>query len=235
MVAAGTSGVRRNNHPATRHMALIGIGDIHGCAATLDALLEKLAPARDDHLVFVGDYIDRGTDSRGVIDRLLKLKDEVKCTFLRGNHEAMMLNYLDYGEIELWRLNGGLSTLSSYANDGRITIPDDHIKFVRETLLYHDEEDFFFVHAGLDPHLTIRRNIERDNEDVYLWERDHFGATYYAWEKPIVCGHTPHPRPVNEPRLICIDTGCVYWMDERFGKLTAVRLPEREMVMVPYR
>jgi serine/threonine protein phosphatase 1 len=135
-------------------MGLIAVGDIHGCALSLDALLEKIDPGSDDHLVFIGDYVDRGPDSKGVIERLIRLEKTHQCTFLRGNHEAMMLEYLDYGELDLWRMNGGLTTMASYITDGTLNIPPEHIDFVRNTVLYHEEEDFFFVHAGLNAGLT---------------------------------------------------------------------------------
>ena len=82
-------------------MSIIAIGDIHGCARTLDALLQTLAPKSDETLLFVGDYIDRGPDSKGVIDRLIRLKKEHPCIFLRGNHEDLLLRYLDHGEFDL--------------------------------------------------------------------------------------------------------------------------------------
>lgn len=216
-------------------MNLIAIGDIHGCAKSLDALLERLAPTRDDHLIFIGDYIDRGPDSKAVIDRLLRLREGQACTFLRGNHEAFMLTYLSGGDYDLWHVNGGISTLNSYVlPDRRVEIPEEHADFVRETKLYYDTEDFFFVHAGLKPRQTIRENVDRYGEDVFLWERSHLRARTLAWEKPVVCGHTPQPAPVNRDLLIAIDTGCVYHMHAQLGRLTAVRLPEREFVSVPY-
>ncbi len=216
-------------------MGLIAIGDIHGCAATLDALLFRLAPTADDHLVFVGDYIDRGPDSKGVIDRLLALRDRQPCTFLRGNHEALMLAYLDEGDFQLWSMNGGGATLRSYSNgSGNINIPGAHVDFIRQTRLYHDTEGYFFVHAGLRPEWSIAVNLKRCGEDVFLWERDHLDAPQLAWEKPVVCGHTPRPEPLNRDKLIDIDTGCVYHMHPRMGHLTAVRLPEREFVAVQY-
>ena len=217
-------------------MSLIAIGDIHGCARTLDALLERLQPTADDHLVFVGDYIDRGPDSKGVIDRLIKLRKSFTCTFLRGNHEALMLGYLDYGEFDLWHVNGGVATLNSYAvDDGEHAhIPADHIAFVRQTELYLDTPEFFFVHAGLNPNWTIAESLAHADEDTFLWERGHLQAQALAWEKCVVCGHTPQPQPLDRDLLINIDTGCVYHMHPRLGKLTAVRLPEREFVSVPY-
>jgi serine/threonine protein phosphatase 1 len=217
-------------------MGLIAIGDIHGCAQTLDAMLERLDPSADDHLVFVGDYVDRGPDSRAVIERLLKLREEVRCTFLRGNHEALMLSYLNGENYALWQANGASSTLRSYTNGRRqVHIPDAHEQFVRNAERYYETDDFFFVHAGLKPQCSIRENLERFNDDeVLLWERDHLEAPHLAWEKPVVCGHTPQPTPINRDRLLAIDTGCVYNMHPNLGRLTAVHLPEREFVTVDY-
>lgn len=217
-------------------MSLIAIGDIHGCPQSLEALLKRIDPSSEDHLLFVGDYIDRGPNSKRVIDRLLDLRERVPCTFLRGNHEAMMIEYLDTGAFRLWRMNGGLSTLQSYVESegGEIDIPEAHVEFVRETKLYHETDDFLFVHAGLKPNLTIKENLQQHDEDVFLWERGHLNASEVAWEKPVVCGHTPRPEPVNREKLILIDTGCVYHMKPGMGRLSAVYLPERRFVGVDY-
>jgi serine/threonine protein phosphatase 1 len=218
-------------------MGLIAIGDIHGCAKSLDALLDALDYDEDDHLLFIGDYIDRGPDSKSVIDRLIELSAEMECTFLRGNHEALMLGYLDYGSFNLWRVNGGIATLRSYI-DGKavIDIPDDHAEFVRNTKMHYETDDFFFVHAGLKPFQTIEENLDEVGEEVFLWERSHLEVDdeELAWEKTVVCGHTPHPEPIDREKLIMIDTGCVYHMQPEMGTLTAVRLPEREYTSVEY-
>ncbi|PSQ96684.1 MAG: serine/threonine protein phosphatase [Bacteroidetes bacterium SW_9_63_38] len=218
-------------------MGLIAIGDIHGCAKSFEALLDEIDPSPDDHLVFVGDYIDRGPDSKGVIDRLLELREEVECTFLRGNHESLMLGYLDSGAFNLWRVNGGVSTLQSYLENERsedIEIPEHHAEFVRETKLYYETDDFFLVHAGLRPDLTIEENLEQSDDKVFMWERDHLDSESLAWEKTVVCGHTPQPEPIDREKLILIDTGCCYHMQPGMGRLTAVRLPEREFMDVEY-
>ncbi len=214
-------------------MSLYAIGDIHGCAKTMDDLIEAIDPGDEDHLVFIGDYIDRGPDSKGVIDRLIKLSGTCRCTFLRGNHEEMMLNFLDHHELEIWHINGGDSTLASYTRDGRVEIPDEHVEFIRSTLLYLDTPQFFLVHAGLRPAESIEENIQRYSSEVFLWERSHLGASELAWDKPVVCGHTPQREPIDDPLLICIDTGCVYVSYSGYGTLTAVKLPEREMIRVP--
>lgn len=216
-------------------MGMIAIGDIHGCAKTLDGLLRELELMAEDHLIFVGDYIDRGPDSKGVIDRMLVLKEKYRCTFLRGNHEELLLGYLDDGEYDIFAMNGGIATLSSYmTQQGEMEIPDSHIEFVRDTELYLETKEFVFVHAGLRPDLTVAQNLEGGNSEVFLWERSHLKAGYLPWEKTVVCGHTPQPKPLNRPELINIDTGCVYYAYPSMGTLTAVRLPEREFVAVPY-
>ena len=216
-------------------MGLIAIGDVHGCALTMDVLLESINPGPDDHLVFIGDYIDRGPDSKGVIDRLIALKETVKCTFLRGNHEELLLGYLDRGEYELFAVNGGVATLGSYgAQEEGATLPEEHIEFIRNTELYLETDHFFFVHAGLRPGLTISDNLAAGNDQVYLWERGHLKAEHLEWEKTVVCGHTPVSTPINTPKLINIDTGCVFYTHPHLGNMTAVRLPEREFITVPF-
>lgn len=216
-------------------MSLYAVGDIHGCARTLDVLLERIKPGAEDHLIFVGDYIDRGPDSAGVIDRLLDLDRDVRCTFLKGNHEALMLGYLDYGEHEVWQINGGAATLTSYqGTDGQIRVPEVHIEFIRNALPYFDTPDFFFVHAGIPPQYTVSDAVRMFDEETFLWERSHLEARKRAWEKVVVCGHTPRPQPLNQENLISIDTGCVYFTRPGMGRLTAVRLPEREFITAAY-
>lgn len=216
-------------------MGLIAIGDIHGCARTLDALLKLLETQTEDHLIFIGDYMDRGPDSKGVIERLLALKEERPCTFLRGNHEDLFLGYLDDGEYDIFAINGGISTLSSYLDQGGdMEIPQEHVDFIRNTELYYETEEFFFVHAGLRPDMTVAENVAENNAEVFLWERSHLKADHLPWEKTVVCGHTPVPEVVNKRQLINIDTGCVYHTHPAMGFLTAVALPERRFVSVPY-
>lgn len=221
-------------------MGLIAIGDVHGCARTLDALLDALDPTPTDHLVFVGDYTDRGPASRQVLERLLALEAEAarggaRCTFLRGNHDQMVLDWAEHGEMDLWRLNGGLATLESYAVPGQpLRIPDAHLDFLRRTHLFLDTERFCFVHAGLQPHLTVAENLASEPPETFLWTRNHLAVPERVWEKTVVCGHTPQPCVVVQRDLILVDTGCVYHHHPDYGWLSAVRLPEVEVVRVPY-
>lgn len=223
-------------------MSITAIGDIHGCAKTIVALLDRLELTPDDTLVFMGDYIDRGPDSYGVIELLLQMERNAadgtgpKCVFLRGNHDQMMLDALDYptdkSAQELWQINGGVQTMQRYADKGALPYPPEHVGFLRRTKFVFESGDFVFVHAGLNPDLTIEQNLTQFDPATALWTRAHFKTDLDLWEKTVVCGHTPKPEPINDERLINIDTGAVYPHIAGMGRLTAVRLPEREFVMV---
>jgi serine/threonine protein phosphatase 1 len=218
----------------------VAIGDIHGCLSPLQTLLDKLAPNSDETLVFLGDYIDRGPDSKGVIDYLLALKETHPCVFLMGNHEFMMLEYLDFGREEGWAMNGGKSTLASYMLHDEIHIPESHIDFLHNLVYYYDTEKYFFVHGGLKPTRSIVENLKLLSPMDFVWERDHLNPHHlfyedYAWEKTVVCGHTPRPEPILKDKLISIDTGCVYNCSPELGRLTAIRLPSLEIVQVDNR
>lgn len=211
----------------------IAIGDVHGCAASLQALIDKLDAGElaNRRIVFVGDYIDRGPDSKGVVDFLLRFREDHDCVFLRGNHEQMMLEGIETGNFANWMLNGGGATLDSYG-DGRgvEAIPGEHMDFFEATRFYYDTPEYFFVHAGLSPVMSIRDALEDEERyGEFLWERSHLAAPETAWEKTVVFGHTPRPQPLRRPGMIGIDTGCVF--DSRgMGTLTAVMLPEEEFV-----
>ena len=223
-------------------MARWAIGDVHGCARTLDALLARLGLRPEDEVVFVGDYVDRGPDSFGVIERVIRMQADgaagrgPRTVALRGNHDQMMLDYVDgTGHYELWRANGGLTTLDSYARAGHDQIPEAHVAFLRATPLVHDTPEAVYVHAGLDPHRSVAEQIVTPDPDVVMWTRNHLNASLEAWEKPVVCGHTPVPEPLDEPHLIDVDTGAVFaGRRPDLGWLTAVEMPNRRFVSVPY-
>ncbi|MGD8426427.1 MAG: metallophosphoesterase family protein [Balneolaceae bacterium] len=209
----------------------IAIGDIHGCYKSMEMLLKKLEPYYDRQFVFVGDYIDRGPDSQKVVERLIAFGNEVDAVFLRGNHEQMLLDAVTRGEFNLWMMNGGRSTLKSYGSDGKsVSISEEHLNFYKSTKLYYETEDYFFVHAGLSPTKTIEESLQDEDEiREFLWERSHLNAFETPWEKTVIFGHTPRPRPLVKDHMIGIDTGCVY---DRvgYGKLTAAVLPEGEFI-----
>ena len=209
----------------------IAIGDIHGCLKSIEALWASITEYKDAKFIFVGDYIDRGPDSKGVIDFLIKAESERDCTFLRGNHEQMLLDAIDHGTIEHWLINGGDSTLLSYGDDLKTSnIPETHLNFFRKTKLYLNTEDYFFSHAGAPPNMSIKKSIESPKmHDYFLWGREHLNALETSWEKTVVFGHTPRAFPIRKPRMLGIDTGCVY-NQVGYGKLTAVLLPEEKFI-----
>lgn len=209
----------------------IAIGDIHGCAATLEALLDQLDSYHDRLFVFIGDYIDRGPASKEVVDLLIDFQKEANCIFLRGNHEQMMLDALSGGDKNLWLMNGGRTTINSYRHgDERFELSEAHRQFYESTKLYFDTEEYFFVHAGPSPTQTIEESLADDKAiENFLWERSHLNIYDLPWEKKVVFGHTPRNRPIYESKMIGIDTGCVY-NRMGYGKLTAVVLPEEEFI-----
>lgn len=209
----------------------IAIGDIHGCYESLNALLKKLEPFDDRQFVFIGDYIDRGPDSRKVIERLTEFQQVNDCVFLRGNHEQMLLEAHQKEKFKLWKMNGGKTTLDSYNADHVGMLPSAHLEFYKKTKIYYDTEEYFFVHAGLSPHKTIEQCLGDEEEmEGFLWERSHLNAFETSWEKTVVFGHTPRPHPIKKNGMIGIDTGCVFFNRRGYGKLTAVKLPEEEFI-----
>lgn len=200
----------------------------------MEAMLQKLKPYYDRQFVFVGDYIDRGPSSKQVVDYLLDFREGVDCVFLRGNHEQMLLDAFNRNKTNLWMMNGGRSTLQSYGlSQGDRELPKEHEDFYNNTRMYYDTEDYFFVHAGISPGKTIAQSLENEEEiHEFLWERSHLNAYETPWEKTVVFGHTPRPKPLRKEKMIGIDTGCVY---DRvgYGKLTAVKLPEEEFIQQP--
>ena len=208
---------------------LFAIGDVHGCSAELRELLEMLPLSSDATVVFVGDYVDRGGDSRGVIETILELSQRCNVETLMGNHEAMFLDFLEAPwsvRAGMFIYNGGSSTLASYADDrGRYTIPDEHIAFLRSLKLTFETERYFFVHAGVPDIPLADLDLSRHRDDL-LWTRK-FLKSNYSWDKRIIHGHTARPQVEMHPHRINVDTGCVY-----NGRLTAVELPSQRIFSV---
>lgn len=205
---------------------LFAIADIHGCDEELRALLQRLPLHRDSLVVFLGDYIDRGPNSRGVVDTILELKDYCRVICLLGNHELMLREFLDGSDprrVARFVYNGGGATLASYSNeDGVFSIPADHMAFYDELQHYYVEGDHCFVHAGVpvDPEQI---DLAQHGEEL-VWMRRPPGAPEPNFSKIIVHGHTPIPEVEFGPRRINLDTSCVY------GRcLTAMEMYSREM------
>jgi serine/threonine protein phosphatase 1 len=185
----------------------------------------------EDTLVFIGDYIDRGPDPKGVVDFILDVKARVPNTVcLLGNHEQMFLDYLKGIDGDLFLNNGGISTLSSYGlpfasamRDRKQSMPESHRLFFTSLRPYYETSDYIFVHAGLRPGISL----PAQNGDDMLWIRSEFINSPYDFAKTIVFGHTPLRKPYINGKKIGIDTGAVYG-----GKLTCIMLPERKLYQV---
>ncbi len=184
----------------------LAIGDIHGCRTALDALLQSLNLQLDDALVFLGDYVDRGPDSRGVIERLLELSARDNATFLRGNHDLWMERTR---EDKRWFAEwldpnvGGAQTLDSYG--GFAEIPFSHWRFLDELLEYHETATEIFVHGAVDPNLELFDQ----HQQTLLWERINNQAPHFSGKR-IICGHTSQKNglPLDRGHAVCIDTFC---------------------------
>lgn len=223
---------------------LYAIGDIHGELAKLDALIERLDLAPDDRLVFLGDYVDRGPDAHGVVERLIEIGEAYPSTFLIGNHESMFLDFLGwtgprYFGGDAFLMNGGDRTLASYGYFDRedpsktFELPPKHRRFFERLSPCHVEGDYLFVHAGLgakalesgDLHYALRFARIED----LLWNRTTIDLPHKLGVT-IVYGHTPRADfevRWNEPFSIGIDTGAAYG-----GPLTAIRLPDETLFQV---
>lgn len=204
---------------------LIAIGDIHGCSAALDAVLNAVAPKPDDVIVALGDYVDRGNDSKGVIDRLIELSARCQLKALMGNHEEMLVGVmLDNHPPYRWLQFGGVETLDSYGFSGDMSvIPESHREFFRSLLPYYEADDVFFVHANYNPKLPL----DRQTPNSLRWQKlTEVVPPPHINGKLAVVGHT-HDRGgeiFSLRHLICLDTYCYGG-----GWLTAMEFPSREI------
>lgn len=255
---------RQTVHAATHHPALLAytnltyaVGDIHGCDRLLGTLLEKiLADIQTQRceygfqgevkIIFLGDYIDRGLESKDVITRLLHLTETAKtrhisCLFLLGNHERTLLDFLQKPEIGIqWAQFGGIETLAAYGvrvpqfcSDLHVwqqaqlafkaALPTTHRTFLETLALYHIDPPFMFVHAGIDPDLPLAQQGEAE----FLWIRHTFLEARIPLPYVIVHGHTPEPEPVWNGQRIGLDMGA--YMS---GHLTAGRIHKSQISFI---
>ncbi len=219
------------------------VGDVHGCLDRLEALHELIGddlaarPAEEALLVHLGDYVDRGPDSAGVVACLAGGSPlaGMATVNLMGNHEHMMLAALASGETEatdLWLANGGIDSLASWGvprsaqpREWATYLPKPHLLFLRDLAVRHASGGYLFVHAGVRPGIPIERQSRHD----LMWIREPFLSAKDRFGLVVVHGHTPRHEPVVRANRIGIDTGavmggaltCAVLEEDRLGFITA--------------
>lgn len=207
---------------------IFAIGDIHGCYQKLRELMGRL-PYRPGHdrLVFLGDYIDRGSESAQVLDYLCQLKEEnPDMIALLGNHEYLLLEYYRSSDPILLPYLRGMgvdATVSSYKQESGFNLqplsflPSKHLDLLQSLLPYWQTPDYIFVHAGLEPNIPLEEN----DLPILCEARDSFITTEYDFGRKVIFGHTPFELPFVSPTKIGIDTGAAFG-----NMLTAIQLPD---------
>jgi serine/threonine protein phosphatase 1 len=193
-------------------MRTFAIGDIHGCSVMLDDLLAAIQPTSEDRLVFLGDYVDRGPDSRGVLDRLIALKTNPNIVCLRGNHELMMMrSRRDKSEYKMWYAVGGMQALASYGKaPGRMgtleDVPENHWRFLEsECVDFLETDTHVFVHAGVACDLLL---ADQDEGSLFWDFFDPDSPPNHISGKTVICGHTSQKSGeiLDRETAVCIDT-----------------------------
>jgi serine/threonine protein phosphatase 1 len=222
---------------------IYAVGDVHGCADLLSKVFERIdhdlksRPVANAVQVFLGDYIDRGPNSREVINLLIARQQRNDVVLLKGNHEDYAIRFLnDPTVLSEWKNIGGLNTVCSYgitptrhsdpqsqhelATALRHSMPDSHYRFLHGLALSFTCGDFFFAHAGVRPGVPLHEQSQKD----LLWIRDDFLLHEEDFGKVIVHGHTPSREPVVLPNRINIDTGAY-----ATGRLTCMVLDDDQV------
>ena len=209
------------------------IGDIHGSIDKLTSLVaacQQHADGRDLRFVFLGDYIDRGPDSAGVIRLMMSLQSELqeRLIALKGNHEEWAVSLLDgAAEVSTWLRNGGGETLASYGARDIADLPRAHLDWMRSLRLSYDDGRRFFVHAGVDPD----KPLDAQDESTLLWIREPFLAESRDYGRLIVHGHTPLAgvQPELRSNRLNLDTAAVFG-----GPLTAAVFDDTQTEPLAY-
>ncbi|MFK7899242.1 MAG: metallophosphoesterase family protein [Cyclobacteriaceae bacterium] len=216
------------------------LGDIHGCFTTCKTLLEDVIQLTlNDTLYILGDYIDRGNDSKKVIDYLLDLKEAgYSLCFLRGNHEQMLLNSLNNKKKEQqWLAHGGKETLASFGVASAQELDEKYIQFFNELAYYVEYKEYILVHAGLN--FKIKDPFK--DTHAMLWLKFMEIDRSKINNKIIIHGHTPYPTSIilsQNPKIeadISVDGGCVFAnKKEDLGSLIAFEMNTQTFYHQPF-
>lgn len=200
------------------------IGDIHGCSKALRSLIAEIRPQPSDELIFLGDYVDRGPDSRDVVDQLVELHDRCRLVALRGNHEIMLMGVALGGlDGSMWLTSGGQATVNSYGGS-LDKIPAKHLAFFQELRPYYETSDSIFVHASYD----FSRPMSQQGDAALYWT--HLAPPIpppHQSGKRVYVGHTPQGGGdvLDLGHLVCVDTYCFGG-----GYLTALDVQTQDVI-----
>ena len=217
-------------------MRKIAISDIHGCLESFKVLLYKIAYSKRDELYLLGDFIDRGPDSKGLVDYIWQLQYEghfVHC--LRGNHEQMLLDsFNDPFDLQLWQKHGGIDTMKSFKVKSIDEIPREYLEWFDALPYFVEVDDYILVHAGLNFDLPD----PFDGVHSMIWIRNWYDKIKKDWlaGRIIIHGHTPtsassireNLKEIEDRSVMIIDGGCVYNVAE-LGYLFAFDLDKRQL------
>lgn len=213
-------------------MLTAAIGDIHGCLDKLERLhkeCRRFAGIRPLRFIFLGDLIDRGPNSRAVVQTIMDMQraDPANVIILAGNHEDFLHNIDDPIGIATWLRNGGDQTLNSYGISDPADFPPDRLDFLRGLPSHYDDGVRFFVHAGIRPGVPLDRQTRHD----LLWIREPFLGATDDYGRLIVHGHSPRHdgKPEILPNRVNLDTAAVYG-----GPLTAAVFVDGERMPVDF-
>lgn len=216
---------------------LFAISDIHGCFRPFyELVVNTIELQKSDHLMLLGDYIDRGEQSKEVIDFIIDLQNKgFNITPLAGNHELMLMNsYFDPDILPFWMMNNGMSTLQSFGVEDVSEISEHYLNFFKSLPYYSIIGKFIFVHAGFNDHAEDPFSDEHD----MVWESKETYQNPLLSDKIVIHGHRPKKKGyiqklINEKsHVIPIDTGCVYSNVTGYGLLSALDLQNMTLVSV---
>jgi serine/threonine protein phosphatase 1 len=216
--------------PSQNSGRLIAVGDIHGCIHGLDALLAAVNPASDDQLVFLGDLVDQGANSREVIDRLIELRNRCRMVLIQGNHEEMLFAACDglargsVDALRFWERCGGIATVNSYKFGGAFSdILPEHWQLLSESRSFYETDEFIFTHASYVPELPMAEQPGRQLRWALFDESE---LAPHCSGKTVFVGHTEQRSgdPLDLGFAVCIDTAG--W---RYGWITALEVRTREI------
>lgn len=207
-------------------MGVFAIGDIHGCIRAFEILLDTIKPNKQDKLVLLGDYINKGPDSKAVVDKVVWLiGNGFQVKALRGNHEQMLLNALKNTSANKQFIEkGGDHTLANFQIEKVDEMPKNYVDFFQQLSFYHKHGKYLFVHGGFNQQLAN----PFDDEYFMLWKCNKEYNHVKLKDKMIIHGHCPIPENTfneqfskNKTNCINLDSGCVYGRKDGFGRLTA--------------